>query len=633
MSRNIYLDNVSVEEALTKWHDKLEIDPKKETVDIRAARQRIIAEPVYANHSAPHYHASAMDGIAVKAEETAGASETNPIKLDQGSNYQFVDTGDPIPEQFNAVIMIEEVNQLDEEMVEIESSATPWQHVRNIGESLVKGELILPVGKQVGSYEIGLVLEGGITEVTVYAQPEVKVIPTGSELRPPGTSLKAGEITEYNSQVVGNLVEQWDGEANLNSIVSDDYDQIKEKVKQGVKEHDLVVVTAGSSAGQEDYTSQVIAELGTVVVHGVSMKPGGPVILGVIDNTPVIGLPGYPVAAALTTRLFVKPLIYQMAGQEAPVAKKRVVKLGTKLVSKLGVREYVRVKLTSLGQEVIATSLPRASGVIGSLVEADGLVTISEFSEGLQRGEEVEVELLTDQVKPETNLLISGSNDLTLDLVTNQLAKEGIEVLTKSTGSLGGLTALKRQECHLAGTHLLDPETGNYNHSYLEKYLPNREVKLVNLAYRKQGLMVKAGNPKNITELSDLVRDDVLFINRQRGSGTRVLLDYKLNEIGIDSKQITGYDRIEYTHLTLASEIANEGADVGLGVLAAAQAFDLEFIPLVTERYDLAIPVEYWEDSRIKKLLATIRSQEFKQQVTELPGYEISATGKVIEND
>ena len=631
MTRDIYLDNIAVEEAREKWEQKLDLTPKTETIDIRQAQGRVLAEAVYAQQSAPHYQAAAMDGIAVKAEATAGASEANPCQLKEQEDYAVIDTGDPVPTKFNAVIMIEDVNQISEQVVEVEAPATPWQHVRNIGESLVKGELILPVEVEVGPPEIGLVLEGGVTEVTVYAQPQVEVIPTGSELRPPGSSLEAGELIEYNSQVIGKFIQQWGGEADLQSIVPDDYEQIKEQIKQGAVDYDVVVLTAGSSAGAEDYTSQIIDELGEVVVHGVSMKPGGPAILGVVDETPVLGLPGYPVAAAVTARLFLRPLLYQLSGRSLPTPETRKAHLNTKLVSNLGVREYVRVKLVELAGELRAVPLARASGVMGSLVEAEGLVTISEFSEGLDKGAEVEVELLTSSPQPADNLVITGSNDLTLDSITNQLAGAGINVLTKSAGSLGGITALKRRECHLAGSHLLDPETGEYNHSYIEEYLPQREVKVVNLAYRRQGLMVREDNPKNIQELSDLTKEEVTFINRQRGAGTRVLLDYKLSELGIDPGEITGYDRVEYTHLTLASEVANGGADAGLGVLAAAQAFDLEFIPVATERYDLLIPAEYWTDVRIKELRNLISSSEFKQEVKKLPGYEVSATGQVME--
>ncbi|MTI60126.1 MAG: molybdopterin biosynthesis protein [Firmicutes bacterium] len=633
MTRNIYLNNVSVEEAKKKWYSALELKRTMEKIDIRDALDRITAEPIVAKVSAPHYHASAMDGIAVKAEKTAGASEKNPIKLEKDKDYQMIDTGDPIPVGCNAVIMIEDVNRISEEIVEIEKGATPWQHVRTVGESLVKGEFILPANHQITPYDIGLVLDGGVIEVKVYSQPQVQIIPTGTELVEPGVSLKPGNIIEFNSQVLAKLVHKWGGKAVRKKIIPDNYQEIKAEVSRAAAEMDLVVVTAGSSAGSEDYTAQILAELGEVYVHGVSMKPGGPVILARIGNTPVIGVPGYPVAAALTFRLFVCSVIYELAGKMEEEDRKVKAKIVSKVLSSLGFREFLRVKLADLDGEVVASPLARSSGVMGSLVEADGLVAISEFSEGLNGKDEVEVELLKDRVKTEKTLLSAGSNDLTLDILKDELAGTGYDFIAKSTGSLGGLTALKRRETHLAGTHLLDPETGEYNFSYLKNLFKNREIMLVNLVYREQGLMFRKDNTKKIQGFEDLAKKDLLFINRQRGAGTRVLLDYMLKEKGINPEEINGYERIEYTHMTLAAAIASGGADTGLGILAAARAFDLDFIPIAKERYDLAIPKEYWEDERIQKLLQVIHSDKFKERVNKLPGYNTSKTGQVIKHE
>jgi putative molybdopterin biosynthesis protein len=630
MERKIYLDNLSVEEAKDRWYSNLKLEAKVEEIDIREALGRRTAHKVVSRFSAPHYHASAMDGIAVKVEDVAGASESNPIRLDK-ADYQLVDTGDPIPAGFNAVIMIEDVN-FDQGLAQVEKGVTPWQHIRTIGESLVKGELILPVEHQITPYDIGLVLEGGVTKVDVYSQPEIEIIPTGTELVEPGSNLERGDIIEYNSHVLGNSVSQWGAIPIRHDIIADDYQRIKRAVFQASQRRDIVIVTAGSSAGREDYTSQIIEELGEVLVHGVSIKPGGPVILGKIGDTPVIGLPGYPVAAALTCRLFVGPLISQLLGKQEFEVKKVTAQLSSKVVSSLGFREFLRVKLSQLDNKLIATPLSRSSGVMGSLVEGDGIMAISEFSEGLESGAEVEVELLQDNLQAENSLLAIGSHDLTLELLKDELNQAGVDLLSKHVGSMGGLTALKRRETHIAGMHLLDAETGDYNQEYVDKFLPNRDIILVNLVYREQGLMVAKDNPKEITGLEDLVRDEILFINRQRGAGTRVLLDYKLQQLGISKGEIEGYGRIEYTHLTLAAAIASGSADLGLGILAAAQAFDLDFIPVAKERYDLAIPKEYWNDSRTQKLLDIIRSDKFKAEVNQLSGYDTSQTGQVMNN-
>ena len=634
MGRDIYLDNISVEDAQDKWYSNLDLQPQKERIDVRDAKGRVTAKEVRSNLSAPHYHASAMDGIAVVAQKTAGASEKNPILLEEGTDYEMIDTGDPVPEKFNAVIMIEEVNQVAEDRVEIEAGATPWQNIRTVGENLVQGELILPINHELQAYDIGLVLEGGITEIEVYSQPSVGIIPTGTELREAKSSqeLKPGEIIEYNTHILANLTRDWNGEAVRSEIVVDDYEKIKKKVEEEAAQREIVVITAGSSAGREDYTAQIIDDLGEVIVHGVSMRPGGPVILGKIGETAVIGVPGYPVAAALTFRLFIRPLLYKLTGRGSPEKREVTAQVSTKVVSSLGDREYVRVKLTELNGEQTAVPLARTSGKVSSLVDADGLMAISEFSEGVARGAEVKVELLTTP-RPEKTLVMSGSNDLTLDILKNQLAQAGIDLITKSTGSMGGLTALKRKEAHLAGAHLLDAETGEYNHAYVEKHLPKRETSLINLVYRQQGLMLRKEDAERVEGIEDLAQSELLFMNRQRGAGTRVLFDYKLEEAGISPDQINGYDRIEYTHMTLAAAVANGGADVGLGVLAAAQAFDLEFIPIAEERYDLIIPAEYQDDSRIEKLLEIIGSAEFKERAVSLSGYRTAKTGQVMQND
>ncbi|GAB6098274.1 molybdopterin biosynthesis protein [Halanaerocella petrolearia] len=629
MPRDIYLDNVSVEEAKERWQEILTIEPTTEEIDIREAVGSKLAQPVRAEMFAPAYYAAAMDGIALEANQTVGASQTNPISLQEGRDYQLIDTGDAVPDRFNAVVMIEKVNQIDKGVVEIEEAVTPGQHIRSIGESLTKGQLILPAETEVGPYDIGSVLEGGVSKVTVYCQPQVNIIPTGSELIEPGTTPQSGQIIEYNSQVIKNLVANWGGRAVREDIVADDYQQIKKSAKQAVKDSDLVVITAGSSAGREDYTAQVIAELGEVVVHGVSIKPGGPVILGDIDQTPVIGVPGYPVASALNFRLFARPLLYQLSGRTIPEDKEVTALLNKRIVSKLGFREFVRVKLTKLDNQVVAVPLARASGVMGSLVEADGLVTISEYSEGRQKKEEVTVDLFTNQSKPDKTLVINGSNDQSLDLLKNKLAQQGVDLLTQPTNNLAGLTTLRRGESHLAIINLLDTK-GQYRQPDLDRYFPREDVKLVNLAYRQQGLIVGPDNPKDITEVTDLVDDDLIFINRQQGSGARILIDNKLAQAGINPEEVTGYQQVKQDHLTLAATIAQGGSDVGVGTLAAAEVFGLDFISLGKERVDLVIPKKYWADDRIEELLNIIRSSDFKEEIAQLAGYDTSETGQVL---
>jgi putative molybdopterin biosynthesis protein len=633
MKRNIYLQNVSVEQAKELWHGNQFEMVETEVIDVREAYERIVSKKVIAKHSSPHYHASAMDGIALQAKITAGASEANPLTLIEEKDFIYVDTGDLIPTPYNAVLMIEDVNQLDEKSISIEKSVRPWEHIRTIGESMVKGEIILRKYQKVNAFAIGLVLEAGLTTVEVFKRPIIELIPTGTELLEPGEPLEPGKLVEYNSQVVQAMAKAWGVDVIRNSIIPDDYELIKEKVEKASKRSDFIIVLSGSSAGSEDYTSHIINALGHVDVHGVNIKPGGPVILGQVNTKPIIGLPGYPVAAALNFLLFAKEVIFDLKNERLPKLRQVKGVIKTKISSKLGYREFLRVKLSKFNGEIVVTPLKRASGVIGTMVESDGFLIISEFSEGLPRDTKVDVTLLKESVDYESTLLLNGSNDVILDLLKNEMAIEGVDLVVKSTGSLGGITSLNRKECHLSTAHLLNPETGEYNFSYIDRYLRRQKVIVINLAFRQQGMIIQKGNPKNLKSINDLVKNDITFINRQRGAGTRVLFDYLLGENNIDKNEITGYNREEYTHMTLASEIQSGSTDIGIGIQSAADAFDLDFIPIAKERYDLIIPEDLLEDQRIKTLLTVINSESFINQVKLLKGYDLSLIGKVMTNE
>jgi len=635
--RGVYLDNLPLEKAeniLIKTLDENGFfsDKKYEMVDVRDALGRITAVPVFARISSPHYHAAAMDGIAVSAKDTYGADEKNPVRLKEGVHFHYVDTGDPIPSGCDTVIMIEEVHPVSEGEVEIIKSYSPWENVRGIGEDIVATELIVPENHRLRPQDLAAILSGGHTEIAVRRKPRVAVIPTGTELVMPGEDLKPGDIIESNSAMLAGMAKEWGAEACVLDKVIDDYEMIKNRLQEALKKADVVIINAGSSAGSEDYTSSIISELGTLLVHGVAIRPGKPVIMGIVEGKPVIGIPGYPVSAALTMKLFVKPLIYRMQDIPMPSAEKVNAVMSRRVVSHIGIEEFLRVKLGRIGDKIAASPLSRGAGVIMSLVRADGIVRIPALKEGIEAGETVEVELLRSRDDIENTIVIIGSHDVTLDILATELKKFYPELNLSSAhvGSMGGIMALKRQEAHMAGMHLLDEDTGEYNIPYIKKYLSERDIVLVNLIYRQQGIMVRKGNPKGIRGIEDLKRDDVLFINRQRGAGTRLLLDLKLKELGISPEEINGYDREEYTHMAVAAAVAGGSADAGLGILAAANALNLDFIPVAPERYDLAIPKEYFELDSVQKMLKVIKTPEFKEKVENLGGYDTSKTGTVI---
>ncbi|HKZ82904.1 MAG TPA: molybdopterin biosynthesis protein [Anaerolineae bacterium] len=690
MNRKVYLEDIPLDEAWRRFIAALESASlwrplDGEEIPVADALGRVTAEPIWARVSSPAYHAAAMDGYAVRSEDTIVATETAPVRLAIGVGgdsrrrlqAQYVDTGDPLPAWADAVIPIEHVHLIHQPTsqptnqpthrpsdqptirpsdqattrliyIEILASVAPWSNVRSMGEDMVATELVLPANHTLRPVDLGAIAGCGYAALKVRRKPRVAIIPTGTELitaeQSASVGVKPGDIIEYNSIVLAAEVEQWGGLPTRYPIVPDDYDLIKAAMLDAAPKHDLVLVNAGSSAGSEDYTARIVEELGSLLVHGVAVRPGHPVILGILLTpnsklqtsnsklqTPIMGIPGYPVSAALTGEIFVEPLLAKWRGQ--PPLRKPTMKaaITRKLLSPMGEDEWVRVTVGRVGDRVVAAPLSRGAGVISSLVRADGIVRIPRFSEGVNAGDEVTVELYAAPDEIERTIVHIGSHDLTLDLLAQFLAeKSGRRFVSANAGSLGGLIALRRGEAHLAGSHLLDPETGEYNVSYVKQYLPDTPVVLVTLLRREQGLIVAKGNPKRVESLADLARPDVRFVNRQRGAGTRVLLDYRLGLLGIAPEQVRGYEREEYTHLAVAAAVQSGVADCGLGVRAAARALDLDFVPVEWERYDLVIPQPHYESELLMPMLELLHSEAFRQAVVELPGYDPSPMGTLI---
>jgi putative molybdopterin biosynthesis protein len=635
--RSVFIETTPLEEALRKWLEGIDSRGagrplEAETIPVADSLGRVTSEAVTAKLSSPFFHSSAMDGYAVRFPDTFGASETTPKRLKVGREAFYVDTGDPIPEGFNSVVMVEDVNTVDDS-IEIISPLTPWQNVRTVGEDIVATELILPENHRIRPVDMGALLAGGHVEVRVRRRPRVAVIPTGSEIIEPGAELKRGSIIEFNSRVLGGLVTEWGGEFIRTGIVPDDMERLKEAVSGAIEKADLVVINAGASAGSEDYSTDVISALGEVLLHGLSIKPGKPVILGFIKGKPVLGVPGYPVSAYLTFNLFARPLVLRWQGLEPEEPVRIRARLSRQVASQLGQEEFLRMKVGKVGDNIIATPLGRGAGLLMTLVRADGILRVPPMSEGIGAGTEVDIELLRSRAEIENTIVSIGSHDNTMDLLANSVRKRypRFSLSSAHVGSMGGLVALKRGEAHMAPTHLLDEETGEYNVPFIKKLLPDRKVVLLNLVYREQGLIVPQGNPKGIKGFADLTRDDVTYINRQRGAGTRLLLDKHLKDMGIDPSDVRGYEKEEYTHMAVASAVLTGVADTGLGVLSAANALGLGFIPVARERYDLAIPGEFLETEMLQALLWIIREDEgFRQTVLSAGGYRIEDMGKVM---
>jgi len=638
-SRNIYLKMKTLKEAREILFDLFPSDKvlSSEFVQVPDSVGRVLAEAVTAKLSSPHFHASAMDGIAVKAENTFGANELSPMELTVGENAFFVNTGNMLPENTNAVIMVEHINVIDENSLKIEAPAYPWQNIRKMGEDIVATELLFPQNHVITPYCLGALLSGGIFSVPVKKKPKALIIPTGSELvdwrNAVIEDIKPGQALETNSFVFGKLIESCGGSFIRHEIIKDDMEKIKAAVYDAVNsDFDIVLIIGGSSAGSEDYAKKVINDLGEVHVHGVTIMPGKPVIIGSVNNKPVFGIPGYQVSAIVAFEQFVRPLIYRMLDQVDNERKKAPVELTRKIASKLGVEEFLRVKLGVVGDRIVATPLPRGAGCITTLTRADGIIRIPNHIEGLNIYENVDAELLHPVSYIKNTIVAVGSHDNSLDTLADQIRSGhgSITLSSSNVGSMGGLMAIKKGVCHLAGSHLLNTEDGSYNISYIKKYLPNISIRLVNFVFRDQGLIVPPGNPKKIQGIEDLGRDDIVFVNRQAGSGTRILLDYRLQQLDIEPRAIRGYENEEYTHMSVAVAVLSGAADVGLGIYAAAKALNLNFIPVVTEQYDLVIPKEHFESKNIRILLETINTAKFKKRVEALGGYHTERTGEII---
>lgn len=629
-----YLENLELEEALAIYTDyltSLEIALTTEKIPVTDALGRVTSEAVYAKISAPHYNACAMDGLALLAKSTFGATDTTPVMLKEGIDFVRIDTGDPLPERFDAVVMIEEVIELADGMVKLLNAATPWQHIRQIGEDLCASEMIIPSNTRIGAAAIGAMLAGGVLQVMVWKKPVIGLIPTGDEIVRPTDCPGAGEIIEYNTAIFAAMLVDWGATSKIYAITPDRFEQIRDVVTKAAAECDLVILNAGSSAGREDFSAKAIGAAGKVIAHGIAIRPGKPTILGVVNNRPVVGVPGYPVSGMMVMEKMFKRILENLTQIDSRVRLRTKATLSRKIVSSLKYKEFIRMKLGKVDGRLIATPLNRGAGVVTSLVKADGLLEIPINSEGYEAGQEIEVELLKSAAEIQNTLVVIGSHDPLLDVVSDLMRRKYPDhyVASAHVGSMGGIMAVKRGEAHSAGIHLLDEATGEYNTGFIRRYLQNEKILRIQGVQRVQGLMVAAGNPKKVTGLKDIARDGVRYVNRQKGSGTRILLDYLLRKDHISVEDIYGYEREEFTHMSVATLVASGSADAGMGIYAAAKVYGLDFIPLSEEEYDFIMPARFGELEIVKHFLKILESEEFQAELKRMGGYQMKNPGKI----
>jgi len=705
MARKRYLNKQSLEAARAALLDAAGRPGATEPLGVEDALGRVTAQAVLAQTSVPHYHGAAMDGIAVRAEDTFGASEGHPVTFELGSPetaerpFAYVDTGNALPPWANAVGMIERVFAGDApeaspvaasgraavraddgccagddasepahghapagsvsaaahghpaadsaseptvagaRTIHLRGASAPWQHVRLVGEDVVASEPLLPRGHRIRPYDVGALLAAGVHQVTVRSRPVVAILPTGDELIQPGDDPRPGHVIEFNSRMIAAFVREWGGEPRRLDPVRDDLAEMRARIRAALVETDVLCIIAGSSAGQHDFTVEALSSFGEILAHGIDVMPGKPASILACRSVPggealrapvAIGIPGYPVSAAIICRELLEPLLAHLLGTGAPDRPRLKAVVPRKLPSRLGQEEFVRVTVVEVRGRRIVSPLGRGAGAITTMVKADGFVRVPPLIEGVNAGEEVEVELLRPLQDVLGTIVVTGSHDLTLGVLEDVLraAHPRYKLATSSVGSLAGLLTLGRGEAHLAATHLLDVETGVYNLPDIARLLEEVPVTVVNLVVREQGLIVAKGNPLGLSSVGDLTRDGVRFVNRQSGAGTRVLLDYLLDKEGVDADAVSGYEREEFTHMAVAAAVRSGLVDVGLGVRSAAAALGLDFVPLEREDYDLVLRADFADGDAGRALLAVIGGEPFRAAVQRLPGYDTTRTGQ-----
>jgi putative molybdopterin biosynthesis protein len=608
-----YLTVKSLDEVLELLRTGFTCFPYHEQVPILYSVGRVTAEPIFARYSVPEVHLAAMDGIATISEETRGADEQNPVILDHAVR---VNTGNVVPLNFDTVIMIEDVHIEGDRFI-IRKPVPPWQHIRPAGEDIGESEMALPSRHLIRPHDLGALAAYGLTEINVLTV-RIGIIPTGSELVAPGTRPEPGQVIESNTIMAEALLNTLGASCSRYPKIGDDPDQIRRILLRAVDENDLVIISAGSSAGTKDFTADVIEEIGEVLVHGVAIKPGKPVIIGRIQEKLIIGMPGYPLSALTVLREIVTPYLNQCGLPGFSFGTINATLTGT-IHKDPGIDEFVLCSLGRIGNRWVISPLSRGAGIQMSAVRSNAYLKVPANCEGYEAGTKVPVTLTVPWNDAEKALLITGSHDPVIDYLADILQQKGIELHSTHVGSMGGILALRKNDCHAAPTHLL-ADDGSYNVRYLEKYLPGEKITLICVAERVQGIASMNGST-----IDDL--PNIRYVNRQRGSGTRVLLDHELKLRGIDPAGIPGYDREVTTHLAVALAVKSGDADAGMCVYSAAHALGLRFVPVASERYEIAIRNENLDDPRIVALCDAIVSPKLKEILNRLGGYDTKETG------
>jgi len=657
--RKVFRKLLSVEDALKKLQEHYLAKPLgSEEVPVDKSLGRVLSEDIVSMVDVPSFDRATMDGFAVVAEDTFSAQEDKPVKLkivgkvEAGEKPEIevrrgeaaeIATGAPIPKGAGAVVMVEQTDQKDD-VVSIFKAVAPGENVMGAGTDIMAGEVVLRTGQDITSRDIGLLAALGRSRVNVYRRPRVAIISTGNELIPAGQQLDYGKIYDINSKTLAGAILESGCEPVPLGICTDDPEEMKTKIQQALLVADVIVTSGSTSAGVGDVLYRIIGDFGGpgIVVHGLSVKPGKPLIVAVIEGKPLFGLPGYPTSALMMFILIVKRNISKMAGQAVESATWLEGKVASKIFSAKGRREFLPVHIVKdeVGKHLVYPVLS-GSGAITSLALADGFIDIPQNQEFIEEGENVRIELFSLRFQA-ADLVFIGSHCIGLDILFGCLRRRTPTLSFKiiNVGSIGGLQAVKRGEADVAGVHLLDESTGEYNLPFLDQYGIAETATLIRGYNREQGFIVAKGNPKKIKSFEDLLRDDVSFINRNLGSGTRLLIDLNLRKVaeakGLNLSQLTnrirGYRIEAKSHSAVALAVLNSKADVGFGIRTSAELYGLDFIKVADEKYDFLIPKRRLERNAVRQFVSELRSIEFRSELERsAPGLVATEeTGRVI---
>lgn len=629
--RNIYLNTKTLEESLEIFHENIGdflTNTETEIINSKDALGRISKEAVFAKYSSPAYNSSAVDGIMINSELTSKARENKALFINN-EDFKYCNTGDKLEAPYNCAIMIEDIEEKDGG-IEIRKSISSWQNIRLIGEDVIEKDLIFTAYHKFSPIDLSVLVSTGVFEVEVLKKVKIGIIPTGNEIVDNFSNYKEGQIVESNSTMLKAMAEEIGACGKIYPTVKDDKDLLKASIQKAKNECDFITVIAGSSAGAKDYTREVLEELGELYVHGLSIKPGKPAVIGKIDETPFVGLPGFPVACHIVFEKVVIPTIEKKLKQNTINDKIIEASLTKQVVTSLKNREYIRVNIGKVNDKLTVTPLDRKAGSLYSLSQSDGYLIVDRNLEGYNRKDKVRVNLHRDIDDDILNnrLVVIGSNDMVIDVINDLLAKKGkkTRLLSSHVGSLSGLKALKDNDCHIAPSHLLDKD-GTYNNDYIDMFFDKDEVCKINVVGRRQGIYIPKGS-KEIKTLDDL--SGKTMVNRQKGSGTRVLFDYLLDKNNINPYDIKDYDNEVNTHIQAALKVKNKECDFSIGVESQAIKMGIDFIYLKDEEYQFIVRKESLELGMVKEVIEILKSPEFKKKMDQVGGYNTSHSGEIL---